>query len=172
MHMQRTLIGVIGPGEDASPADEADAFAVGALIARSGWTLVTGGRAAGVMHAASRGTQSAGGLVVGILPGADAEDASPAVDIPVVTGLGEARNAVLVLSCQAVVVCGMNPGTASEVVLAIKAERPIVLLRPAPDTLAFFRKLAGSKLLVAEGLAQAIDLLTRALSDTAEAQRG
>ena len=170
--MRRVLIGVIGPGEDALPEDDADAFAVGALIARAGWILVTGGRAAGVMHAASRGAQSAGGLVVGILPGAKAEDASPAVDIPVVTGLGEARNAVLVLSCQAVVVCGMNPGTASEVALAIKAERPIVLLRPAPDTLAFFRKLAGSSLLVAEGPTQGIDLVTRALSHTADTEGG
>ena len=59
--------------------------------------MLTGGRAAGVMEAACRGAQAAGGLTVGVLPSADGADMSDAVDIPIVTGLGDARNAVNVL---------------------------------------------------------------------------
>ena len=98
--MTRTVVGVMGPGEDAGDEEIRLAFELGALIAQQGWVLVTGGRRAGVMHAASRGARSAGGTVVGILPGIDDTNLSPSVDIPILTGMNEARNNINVLSCR------------------------------------------------------------------------
>ena len=68
--MGKTIVGVMGPGEGASGEDVRAAFELGELIAREGWVLVTGGRRAGVMDAASRGASAAGGLVPGPAPGA------------------------------------------------------------------------------------------------------
>jgi len=122
------VIGVMGPGAGAGPADLDHARRLGEGIARANWVLLTGGQAAGVMDAASRGAAAAGGTVIGVLPGTDADAASEGVGVAIVTGLGSARNNVNVLSSDVVVACGMGPGTASEAALAIKAGRPLVLL--------------------------------------------
>ena len=138
----RTCIAVIGPGEGASTDAVADASAIGKLIAERGWVTLTGGRAAGVMAAATRGATDAGGLTIGILPAADKRDASSDLAIALPTGLGEARNAVLVTAADAIIACGMNPGTASEVALALRAGKPTVLVRPSLEAAAFFEGLA------------------------------
>jgi hypothetical protein len=153
----RRCVAVVGPGEGA-PADAvADAEAVGRLLAGRGWVTLCGGRAAGVMAAAARGAAAAGGLAVGLLPGADRADAAPGLAAALPTGLGEARNAVLVTAADAVVGCGMNPGTASEVALALRAGKPTALVRPAPDAAAFFAALAGAAPLhLAETAEQAV----------------
>ena len=117
--MSKIIVGVMGPGHDATPEALVSAFELGKLIADEGWVLLTGGRSAGVMDTASQGAKSAGGLVVGILPSDSAEGMSDSVDIPILTGLGQARNNLNVLSCRVIFVCGMGPGTASEVALAI-----------------------------------------------------
>lgn len=134
-------VAVVGPGEDATEQDVGDAFHVGARLARAGFAVLTGGRAAGVMDAALRGARDAGGFTVGILPGSDSADVSPAVQLPIVTGIGEARGQVLVLSARALVVCGINPGTAVEVALALKLGRPVILLRPSAEARAFWQAL-------------------------------
>jgi uncharacterized protein (TIGR00725 family) len=141
---RRPVIGVMGAGENAVAADCALAERLGELVARHGWVLLTGGRDAGVMAAANRGAKCvAGSVTVGVLP-TESGPVSPDVDIAVFTGLGNARNAVNVLSSQVVVACGSGgPGTASEVALALKAGRPVVLLAPAPEAEAFFRTLGG-----------------------------
>jgi len=114
------------------------------------------------MAAASRGARRAGGLTLGILPGDDASGLSPDVDVAIVTGLGQARNNVNVLSSRVVIACGMGPGTAAEIALALKAGRPVVLLR-APDTAwAFFRELGNERVRRAASAAEAI-ALARAL---------
>jgi uncharacterized protein (TIGR00725 family) len=157
--MQRMLIGVLGPGEGAGQADIDDAKLVGELVAKAGWAVLTGGRAAGVMGAAAKGAHAAGGLTVGILPTPDALTASPAVDVVLATGLGEARNAVIAQSANACVVCGMNPGTASEVALAIRAKKPVVLVRADEVTARFFRSLDGDVVRVAMSAGEAIEML-------------
>ncbi len=101
------------------------AEAVGREIGRRGAVLVCGGRG-GVMEAACRGARSQGGTTVGILPGVHAEQANPYVDIPIVTGLGEARNAVVVRSAGAVVAVSGGYGTLSEIGLALKMGKPVV----------------------------------------------
>ncbi len=146
---RRRVLGVLGPGEQATPRDVADAFEVAALGARSGWVVLTGGRDVGVMDAASRGARSADGIAIGVLPDADARSASRAVDIAIVTGLGEMRNQIVVLSSDAVVVCGMSPGTAAEVSLAIKAGKRVVLVRPDAEVRAFYERLGGGAVSVA-----------------------
>ncbi|MEM6520916.1 MAG: cytochrome, partial [Cyanobacteria bacterium P01_C01_bin.70] len=118
--MTRILIGVIGPGETATAADIRLASALGRAIANRHWGLLTGGRAVGVMDAASQGARAAGGLVVGILPGETGAQMSSAVDIPILTGLGQGRNVINVLSSRVVIACGYGPGTLAEMALAIK----------------------------------------------------
>ncbi len=106
--------------ETAALAEE-----VGREIARLGAVLICGGRG-GVMEAACRGARSAGGTTVGILPGTDRAEANPHVDIPIVTGLGEARNALVVRSADAVIAVRGGYGTLSEIALALKMGRPVV----------------------------------------------
>lgn len=98
---------------------------VGQLIARKGAVLVCGGRG-GVMEAACRGAKAEGGITVGILPGPDRREANAYVDIPIATGLGEARNAIIVRTADAVIAVAGGFGTLSEIGLALKMGRPVV----------------------------------------------
>jgi uncharacterized protein (TIGR00725 family) len=163
--MGRIVVGVMGPGRGAGRAVERAAYELGGLVAREGWVLLTGGRAAGVMEAASRGARDAGGLVVGVLPGEDDSGASEAVDVAVVTGLGQARNNVNVLSSRAVVACGMGAGTAAEVALALKARRPVLLLRAGPEAEAFFKSLGGDLVSVARSPPAAVKTIKQIIGD-------
>jgi uncharacterized protein (TIGR00725 family) len=162
--MRQIVIGVLGPGEGAGQKEMDDATLIGELVAKAGWAVLTGGRVAGVMGGASKGARAAGGLTIGLLPTTDALGASPAVDVVLTTGLGEARNAVIALSSNACVVCGMNAGTASEVALAIRAKKPIVLLRPDEITAKFFRSLDAELVRVAMSAGEAIELLRGVLT--------
>src|SRR5919199_1444189 len=152
------------PVVGASESEVADAFEVGALAARAGWVVLTGGRAAGVMDAATRGARSAGGIAVGVLPDADATRASPALDVAIVTALGEMRDHVVVQSSDAIVVCGMNPGTAAETALALKAGKPLILLRPTEVARVFFQTLTDRGVNEAATPAEAMSLLRASLS--------
>jgi uncharacterized protein (TIGR00725 family) len=127
MNGVRRTIAVVGAG-DASATVCDLAYEVGVAIARRGAMLICGGRG-GVMAAAARGAQSAGGLTIGILPGYDRRDANPNIQIAIATGMGEARNAVVVASADAVVAMEGEGGTLSEIGLAIKLGRPVVALR-------------------------------------------
>jgi len=120
-------IGVVGESV-CSRATARTAERVGAAIARAGAVLFCGGRT-GVMEAASRGAARAGGDVVGVLPGFSRRDANRWVTIPVVTGMDQARNVVLVRSCDAVIAIGGSYGTLSEIALALKLGVPVVGLR-------------------------------------------
>lgn len=102
---------------------------VGAAIGKTGAVLLCGGRG-GVMAAASEGARSAGALTVGILPGANSIESppNPDIELPIFTGLGQARNQVLVLSADVVIGIGGGWGTLSEIGLALKARIPVVLL--------------------------------------------
>ena len=159
--MAKVVVGVIGPGAGASADDCALARELGGLVAREGWVLLTGGRAEGVMHAASAGARDAGGLTVGVLPGDTLGGVSEAVDVALVTGMGSARNNINVLSSRVLFACGMGAGTASEVTLAIKAERPVVLVRPDPVSRSFFKSLGGALVQDADTPAEAVSLARR-----------
>jgi len=117
-------IGVIGEGE-CSARTAALARRVGAAVAKSGAVLCSGGLG-GVMEAASRGATEAGGVVVGILPGFRRQEANRWVTVPIVTGMDQARNVVLVRSCDALIAVGGMYGTLSEIALALKLGVPVV----------------------------------------------
>lgn len=114
---------------------------LGRLIAQAGWVLLTGGRPVGVMEAASAGAKEvADSLTLGILPGGPGDPVSPHVDVAVYTGVGDARDAINVLSSDVVVACGVEgPGTAAEVALALNAGRPTIILGAPESVLAFYR---------------------------------
>ncbi len=110
---KRARVAVIGGSRPGRQALET-AFEVGRLIARAGAIVVCGGLG-GVMEAASRGAREEGGFVVGILPGAAMTDANPWVDLPIATGLGYTRNALVILNADAVVAVDGEYGTLSEI---------------------------------------------------------
>lgn len=146
--MRRPVIGVMG-ANNPSPGAAAMARQLGQLIAEAGWVLLTGGRPSGIMEAANAGAKTVpGSLTLGILPTGPDGPVSASVDVAVFTGLGDARNAVNVLSSDVVIACGVEgPGTASEVALALKSGRPTVLLAAAPAAAAFYHSVVSRGLL-------------------------
>ena len=115
---------VVGAG-DASPELQAVAEAVGREVARRGGVVVSGGLG-GVMAGACRGARDAGGMTLGILPGLDRSEANPHVEVALATGLGEARNALVVRAADALVAVGGGYGTLSEIALALKGGKRVV----------------------------------------------
>ena len=120
----RVHIGVIGEGV-CSKATTARAERVGRALAAAGAIVLCGGLG-GVMEAAARGAARVGGTVVGLLPGFQARDANRWITIPIVTGMDQARNVILVRSCDAVIAVGGRYGTLSEIALALKLGKPVV----------------------------------------------
>lgn len=98
---------------------------VGRLLAEAGALLICGGLG-GVMAAACAGARSVGGTTIGILPGSDVAAANPDVTVPIATGMGHARNTIIVQTAQAVIAVGGEYGTLSEIALARKAGRPVI----------------------------------------------
>jgi uncharacterized protein (TIGR00725 family) len=123
----RKSIAIVGAGDASTEVCEL-AHLAGVAVAQRGALLVCGGRG-GVMAAAARGAQSAGGLTIGILPGYDRFQANPHIEIVIATGMGEARNAIVVASADSVVALEGEGGTLSEIGLAIKLGRPVIGLR-------------------------------------------
>jgi uncharacterized protein (TIGR00725 family) len=160
----------MGPGERALDEDMKLAHELGGLIAREGWALLTGGWRGGVMDAASRGAKLAGGLVVGVLPGLDTEGMSDAVDIPIVTGMREARNLVNVLSSRVLFFVGMSAGTASELALALKTGRPLVLVRQDIDVVRTFERMGSGRIERADGADAALAIARRIIAQPHPAQ--
>uniref|UniRef100_A0A7C1FT32 TIGR00725 family protein n=1 Tax=Thermomicrobium roseum TaxID=500 RepID=A0A7C1FT32_THERO len=124
------LVAVCGPNE-ATVEESMVAERLGELLARAGVTVVCGGRG-GVMAAVCRGAKRGGGATIGILPGTNPREANEWVDYPICTGLGEARNAVVVASGQVVIAIGGGLGTLSEIALALKLGRPVITLHSWP----------------------------------------
>jgi uncharacterized protein (TIGR00725 family) len=117
-------ISVIGAGQ-ASEDEAAAAEEIGRLLAEANAVLVCGGLG-GVMDAAARGCEAAGGTSVGVLPGDDRTVSSPHLTVRIATGLGEARNAVVARAADAVIAVGGEFGTLSEIALALKMGKPVV----------------------------------------------
>ncbi|HEX2849648.1 MAG TPA: TIGR00725 family protein [Acidimicrobiales bacterium] len=115
----------------ASDDEVAEAFEVGRRLGAAGAVVVCGGLG-GVMAAACRGAKDAGGTTVGILPGDDRAAANDFVDVAIATGLGEARNVLVVRAADALVAIGGEHGTLSEIAFALKIGRPVVGLGTWP----------------------------------------
>ena len=121
------IVGVMGGG-NVDDKEAQNAYQLGKLIADQGWVLLNGGRNAGVMASSARGARENGGLTIGILPDETAWGASPFIQIPILTGMGNARNCINVLSSHVVVACTGGAGTISEIALALKNSRTVILL--------------------------------------------
>jgi uncharacterized protein (TIGR00725 family) len=152
-------VAVVGP-RDAAIDQEREGYAVGAGLARAGIVVVTGGLG-GVMAAASRGAVEAGGTTLGLLPGEDADAANSWITTVVPTGLGEARDVLVVRAAAALVAIGGGWGTLAEVALALRSRVPVIgigtweLHPPAgPDD--------GTRILPVGDATQAVHLLVQA----------
>jgi uncharacterized protein (TIGR00725 family) len=119
-------IAVCAPGE-ASDDELVLAGAVGRVLAERSCTLVCGGLG-GAMAAAARGAKEAGGVTIGIIPGYDDRAANPWIDHVICTGLGQARNALVAATGQALIAVGGGWGTLSEIALGLRLGRPVILL--------------------------------------------
>ena len=125
--MRRTIVGVMG-GSEADQTTLDNAYELGRLIGGRGWLMLSGGRPTGVMGASARGCRDGGGTSIGILFDAEREAADPHLDIVIPTGMGAARNVANILASDVVVACRGNGGTLSEIALALRFDRPVVLL--------------------------------------------
>lgn len=139
------IIGVMGPGKNASKEEIEYAEILGRLIAKKGWSVLTGGVNTGVMHAALKGAKEFDSkcVTIGILPHrGEQERTSEYVDIPIPTGMGEGRNNLNVLTSNFIVCCCNNlwtsPGTMIEAVCAVKHKKPFIGLHYVEDN-GFYR---------------------------------
>ena len=115
-----------GPG-DCTETERRDAYEVGRLLAARGAVVICGGYT-GVMAAVTEGVRASGGMVVGVLSGAERAQAHPGLSAVIATGMGQARNAVIVGSADAVIVVGGSWGTLSELAHAMRGGVPVVQL--------------------------------------------
>jgi len=122
--VKRIFVGVIGAG-DCSDEVYKLAEQIGERIAKAGVVLVCGGLG-GVMEAASKGAKKAGGTTIGILPGVDKGQANPYIDFPIVTGLGEGRNLLVIRNSDVVIALPGEYGTLSEIAFCLKLGKPII----------------------------------------------
>lgn len=140
---RRYVLAVVGQGSDVGPTLEDLAQELGRRAVEAGFRVVTGGLA-GVMEAVSRGARSAPcwreGDVVGVLPRYDRRDANPYVDLVIPTGMGIARNIIVVAMADVVVALGGGSGTLSEMAVAWQLGKPIIAL---PASGGWAERLAG-----------------------------
>ncbi len=159
----KPIIGIMGPGDTMLKTEQQLAYGLGKAVARQGWTLLTGGRPVGVMAAASRGAASVGGTVIGILPDEQGTAVAEGTTIPIITGMGHARNAINVLSSHGIIGCGLGLGTVSEIALALKARKPLVLMPHNALAKDFFDALAPGAFHMTADISQCIDYLQSSL---------
>jgi uncharacterized protein (TIGR00725 family) len=157
----RFVVGVMGPAK-AAKKDLDNARILGEFIARRGWVVLTGGRNVGVMDAACEGAKRVGGsLTIGVLPTAK-DKVSRHVDVSIITEMGSGRNNINVLTSHVVVACGLSgSGTVSEVALAVKAGKPVILVEASPADIDFFRKLDKRLVRAAASPEEAIELIMK-----------
>jgi uncharacterized protein (TIGR00725 family) len=157
--MTKHIVGIMGPGEKAIAVDLKNAYEIGRRCAAEGFVVMTGGRRSGVMEAALKGAKEAGGDTVGILPSKLKEDATTYADIVIATGMNSARNFVNVLTSDVLVACGMEAGTLSEVALALKERRRVILLTDNQKAKDFLVDLYPSLVATAENPDQALKFI-------------
>lgn len=156
--MRRTVVGVMG-GTEADEATARNAYEVGRLIAGRGWVLLSGGRPGGVMQASVAGARAGGGLTLGILYGDDRDDAAEGLDLVIPTGMGAARNVVNILASDVVVACRGTGGTLSEIALALRFGRPVVLLDFDPGAAFLDQCAAGGRWSLAADPAACVEMV-------------
>ena len=142
--MKKAIVGIIGPGESATQENIKLAYSIGEVVAKLGFIVLTGGRNCGVMDAAMKGAKKNKGITIGILPDDNKARISTYVDIPILTGMGNARNNINVLTSDLIIAVGEGPGTLSEISLALKANKKILIDKNAKETLDFLKRFKNS----------------------------
>jgi len=122
------FIGVIGMDGEISEDIRRIAEEVGREIAKRGGILVCGGKG-GVMEAVAKGAKQNGGITIGILPGKSRSEANPYIDIAIPTGIGRARNLIVVNSSDVIIAISGGPGTLSEMGLALAEGKPVIAIK-------------------------------------------
>jgi hypothetical protein len=154
-------IAVIGGGE-ADDETLALAREVGREIARSGNILLCGGLS-GVMEASAKGAKEEGGLTIAILPGASKEEANPYMDVKIVTAMSHARNAIIARSADALIAVDGELGTLSEIALALKIDKPVIVLETRGELEEVIKGLKGKNLHFAEDARKAVKMVMKLL---------
>jgi uncharacterized protein (TIGR00725 family) len=156
--MMTKQVAVIGSGGDISPSVESMAEELGKRIGQKGAVLISGGRG-GVMEASCRGVKKEKGLVVGILPRTRTQ-ANQYVDIAIVTGMGDARNVLNVNSADVVISVSGGSGTLSEIGLALKAGKSVIVLSKSGgvSSLLAGKIIDGKSVISAETIDEAIKI--------------
>ena len=157
--MHKIVIGVMGPGNAATTQNVEYAYELGKLIAQENWVLLNGGRNIGVMDAVNKGAKEANGLTVGIMPTNEPDTFSEYVDIVIITDMKSARNNINVISSKVVVACGMGAGTASEIALALKTKKKVILLNIDEEDQNFFKKIGKDKIISANTPQETIEII-------------
>lgn len=157
----KKIIGIMGPSK-ATDEQMNNAFELGKYCAEHGYVTLTGGLKAGIMDEALRGAKQQNGLTVGIMPTDDKSKYSEYIDIPIVTTAKSGRNITEVLTSDLLIACGISAGTSSEISLAIKPGKPIVLVGMDDITNNFYRQLIPSNQLnIVNNYQEAIQVIER-----------
>ena len=127
----KTHIGVIGAGDCPVEIYETS-YDMGHIIGEKGWVLICGGLG-GVMEGAAKGCFERGGITVGLLPGTEKESANRFITLAIPTGMGEARNVLVVRASDVVIAIAGGYGTLSEIGLALKIGKPVIGLNTWQD---------------------------------------
>lgn len=128
--MFKAKISVFG-GRDISDEIYAETVELGRLMANENWLVFCGG-AMGVMEAIAKGVKEKNGTCIGILKGTDPKEGNGYITIPVATGIGLARNALLAYNCDVAVAVSGHYGTLSEIAYALQTEKPVVGFKTWP----------------------------------------
>tara|TARA_Y100000310_G_C20621326_1_gene783469 strand:+ start:691 stop:1188 length:498 start_codon:yes stop_codon:yes gene_type:complete len=162
---RKPIIGVMGPGKEASGEVIKSATQLGELIASENWITLSGGIASGVMEAVTKGAKNNSGLTVGILPRTESEIAD-GIDVPIITNMSSARNNINALSCDVMVAVGIDTGTTTEIAFALSslANKPVILLNCTELGVSFFKSLREELVHTAKNPKEAINITRQLLN--------
>lgn len=153
--MPNIIVGIMGPGSKPTKQDLENAYQIGKFSAENDLSVLTGGYKAGVMNEALKGAKEAGGDTIAVLAFGDKTQASDYADHVIITAMGSARNNINVLSSDIVVACGIEAGTLSEIALALKAGKRVILLTENDEAKVFLKKLAEQQVIIANTVDEA-----------------
>lgn len=152
------IIGIMGATK-ATKEDLKNAYEIGKYCAKKGYATLTGGLKYGVMEEGLRGAKENNGLTIGIMPTDNKDEFSKYADIPVVTTMKAGRSYIEILTSDIIVACGVSAGTSSEISLAIKPNKKIILVNGYEEANVFYKKLAANQIFIAKDYSEAIQLI-------------